>query len=208
MRRAMESGSDGGNAPRMIRASSMPAVKGGSDGDIRFPKSPAILFGRLVLPLLVCAAIGLSAPLVPGLFSVSSAYAFPVMLLPLLWALYRFEDWRNDIFLVTGAYAVDLDRKPLGIKETRRQIELASVQNIRTEQKGILSFLFRYGNVVLVSVGGASDLVFENVSRPRQVQEELFRLRERELRRVEERKRQDRLSELTRFAEAMEQIKR
>ena len=108
---------------------------------------------------------------------------------------------------MSGGYAVDLYRKPLGLKESRSQVDLASVQNIRTEQKGPFPVLFRFGDVVLVTAGGASDTVFRNVSRPWMVQQTLFQAREEGLRRLEESRMEERREDFLRFAEALDQIR-
>ncbi len=208
MRRTLEANGLGERVPRKISGSGYRQDSGSTGTDeIRFHKSLAVLFGRLILPVLIALIPILGVNVFAGLIPLSSNLIVAFALLPVLWALYRFEDWRNDSFLVSGGYAVDLYRKPLGLKESRRQVELASVQNIRTEQKGFLPFLFRFGNVILVTAGGAADTVFENVSRPWKVQETLFHYREDDIRRREASRREQRKDDLTRFAEALDQIR-
>lgn len=212
IRRSLEESGFADRAPVMIRPSVSGNSKESGIGELRFRKSMVVLTARLILPLLVTAVPLLAAEAVAGILA--STAEIPVnfirlaALLPLFWAWYIFEDWRNDSFRVSGGYAVDLYRKPLGLKETRRQVDLASVQNIRTEQKGLLSVLFRFGDVILVTAGGASDTVFKNVSRPWIVQDSLFRAREEGLRIGEERQREERKDDLLRFAEAMDQIRK
>ncbi len=208
IRRTLEENGLGAAAARKIRDSGLKQNNGFTALDgIRFRKSPAVLSGRLVLPVLIALIPILGVDIFTGLLSIPGEYILASSILPILWALYRFEDWRNDIFQVTGGYAVDLYRKPLGLKESRRQVELVSVQNIRTEQKGLMPFLFRFGDVILVTAGGAADTVFQNVSRPWKVQKTLFRYREEELRRRDTALREQRKEDLTRFAEALDQIR-
>ena len=208
MRRSLERTGIAPGAPKMIRPSMQTGGKSRVvPGELRFRKSPAVLSARLILPLLITAVPILGADIITGLLSLPRLPVMASALLPLFWAWYRFEDWRNDSFRVSGGYAVDVYRKPLGLKESRRQVDLSSVQNIRTEQKGLFSFLFRFGDVILVTAGGASDTVFENVSRPWKVQEALFRSREEGLRIREERQMEERKDDLVRFAEALEQIR-
>ena len=208
MRRTLEAGGLGESVPRKIRGSGLKRDSGGPGAEeIRFRKSLAVLFGRLILPVLIALIPILGVDIFAGLLPLPNKLIISFALLPVLWALYRFEDWRNDRFLVSGGYVVDLYRKPLGLKESRRQVELASVQNIRTEQKGLMPFLFRFGDVILVTTGGAADTVFKNVSRPWKVQETLFRYREEDIRRREVSRREQRKDDLTRFAEALDQIR-
>ena len=210
LRRSLEGSTLAAGAPRLVR-SARPAAPAGPSGDIRFRKSLAVLTARLFLPVLLMllpliAADSLAA-LFPGTEGPSPGLIRLAALLPLFWAWYVFEDWRNDSFRVSGGYAVDLYRKPLGLKESRSQVDLASVQNIRTEQKGPFPVLFRFGDVVLVTAGGASDTVFRNVSRPWMVQQTLFQAREEGLRRLEESRMEERREDFLRFAEALDQIR-
>jgi membrane protein YdbS with pleckstrin-like domain len=207
MRRTLEESGLGVSVPVMLRGVETGQKSVGQRTDkIKFRKSLAVLVGKLLLPLLVGLIPVLGVDVIAGLLPLPGALIYSLTIIPILWALYRFEDWRNDSYLVSGGYAVDLYRKPLGLKESRRQVELASVQNIRTEQRGLLPFLFRYGDVILVTAGGAADTVFEHVSRPWMVQEALFRYREEDLRRREVAARNQRKDDLTRFAEALDQI--
>ncbi len=208
LRRSLEGSGLGAVVPLRIEGPGPGTVKGKSrEEGMQFRKSSAVLLGRLILPLLISFIPILGVRMLSELLSISGIYIITLSLLPLLWALYRFEDWRNDSYQVTGGYAVDLYRKPLGLKESRRQVELASVQNIRTEQKGLIPFLFRYGDVILVTAGGAADTVFKSVSKPWRVQESLFSYREADLRRRELSSREQRKDDFVRFAEALDQIR-
>jgi hypothetical protein len=211
IRRSLEKTGVSSRVPKLIESAQNVMRESSRDqkrGDIRFRKSPMVLVGRLLLPISIAAAVtagaGIAAPLVP----IPAYWIRLAAVLPFLWALYRLEDWRNDSFGIADGYAVDLYRKPLGQKESRRQVALSSIQNIRTEQNGFLPFLSRYGNVILVTAGGAADTVFENVARPWRIQGALFRHREDDRRRREEMERESRKDDLIRFAEALDQIHR
>ena len=210
LRKSLEGSGLAAGVPRLLRtAGHIPDA--GSSGEIRFRKSLAVLASRMILPVLLMVLPLVFADDIAGLLTgtldLSAGIIRMAALLPFFWAWYRFEDWRNDSFQVSGGYAVDLYRKPLGLKENRSQVDLVSVQNIRTEQKGPFPVLFRYGDVVLVTAGGASDTVFRNVSRPWRVQQALFRAREEGLRRLEEGRMEERREDFLRFAEALDQIR-
>lgn len=206
MRRILEKNQIGNRIPRMIQSSQSSKPQAAGSNEFRFRKSLFVLFGRLFLPLLTMLIPILGADILISMLPISRITAMGMALIPGLWALYRYEDWRNDIFTISGNYVIDIYRKPLGLKETRKQVDINSIQNIRTEQKGPAALLFRYGDVILVTVGGASDAIFSNVSRPWKVQETLFRHRENLRRQREEADRNNRKEELIRFAEALEQI--
>ena len=106
------------------------------------------------------------------------------------WLLWQYEDWRNEIFCMTPTHLIDIDRLPLGFRESRRQAALEQVQNINAVVPNLWARLFNYGNVIIETAGPTGDLVFEWVTRPQAVQAEIFRRIEamREERRAEERK--------------------
>jgi len=208
LRRTLGESGLGHAVPLKIQDSERDQGKGKSHEDgIRFRKSPAVLFGRLLLPVFLALIPVLGGILFSDVLPVSRNIVFSLASVPLFWALYRFEDWRNDSFQVSGGYVIDLYRKPLGLKETRRQVELVSVQNIRTEQKGLIPFLFRFGDVILVTAGGAADTVFRSVSRPWKVQETLFHYREKELGKRDLARREQQKEDFIRFTEALDQIR-
>ncbi len=152
-----------------------------------FRKSLAILAGRLLPPL-----AGGAASLWLGL---EFGASLPALLAPLpaggalagaLLALWRWMDWRDDRFQVRDGYILDIDRKPLGRRESRKLATLDAVQTVRAEQNGPLSLLFGFGDVTVITTGGSEDIVFEGVARPREVQAVLLGLRDAWLRRREE----------------------
>ncbi|MFH2038417.1 MAG: cyclic nucleotide-binding domain-containing protein [Chloroflexota bacterium] len=87
-----------------------------------------------------------------------------------VWWLYKYLDWRNDIYQVTQDQIVDIDKTPLG----RIQHKAAPLENIlSTEYKriGLLEVLLNFGNVY-ITVGGAQ-LIFEDVADPPTVQQDI-----------------------------------
>lgn len=88
-----------------------------------------------------------------------------------IWWLYEFVDWRNDIYIITPSQVIDLDRKPLG-SERRREAPLKNIQTIEYKRIGIWGLLFNFGTV-FIHVGD-TDLTFDFVSNPSEVQKELF----------------------------------
>jgi hypothetical protein len=98
--------------------------------------------------------------------------------------IYRAEDWRNDIYVITNDQLIDRNKKPLG-REDVRTANLANIEAIRFEQKGLWALLFNFGTV-FVRVG-LQELPFHNIYNPSEVQRELFRrIAERENKRQQE----------------------
>jgi uncharacterized membrane protein YdbT with pleckstrin-like domain len=94
------------------------------------------------------------------------------------WFVWQVEDWRNDTYQVNNRYVIDIDRRPFGTGESRKQAELSNVQNISADRSGLLPTLFNYGNVYVETAGVSADITFEHVANPNQVQRDIFERRE------------------------------
>ncbi len=101
-----------------------------------------------------------------------------VLLFDFAWLVWRFEDWRNDTFQLTERYVIDIDRRPFGFGESRKQAQLSEIQNIRADRPNIWATLFRYGSVHVETAGSNANIVFENVVDPNRIQSDIFRRRE------------------------------
>jgi hypothetical protein len=97
-----------------------------------------------------------------------------LILFDLLWLLWRYEDWRNDIFQLTDRDVIDIDRRPFGFGESRKQAPLRNIQNVRAERPGFFATLFDYGNVHIETAGADSDIIFDRVPHPSQVLSDIF----------------------------------
>ena len=206
MRRILEK--DNPDRPRILRASG--TVSGESSenklemGQTIFRKSIFLLLKKTALPVMLIVI-----PLLFYNYLAQTLQFFYFVPIPaFFWLLYRFEDWRNDKYLVSGGYAVALHRVPLGLKETRRQVELIAVQNIRMEQKNLLAVLLGFGDIVLVTTGGGADMVFQMVSRPWRVQQLLFQRREGIKSLEENRQRERENEEMIKMAQVLKDIQR
>ena len=87
-----------------------------------------------------------------------------------VWWLYKYIDWRNDIFQVTPEQIFDIDKTPLG-REERRAAPLDNILSTEYKRIGLIEVLLNFGNVY-ITVGGAQ-LVFEDVADPPAVQQDI-----------------------------------
>ncbi len=113
----------------------------------------------------------------------------------LLWWIYQYVDWRNDIFQVTDDQILDIDRTPLG-REERKAAPLDNILTTESERIGFLRVVLNYGNVS-ITVGG-TQLIFEDVFDPPSVQQDIDRRREA---RLERKKRAEAAAERERVAD-------
>lgn len=137
-------------------------------------------------------------------------FSLPVVMIPfLLWWIYQYVDWRNDIFQVTQDQILDIDRKPFGTEE-RRVAPLDNILSTRYERRGLAGYLFNFGTVY-IAVGGTS-LAFEDVSDPASVQADIDRRRlaaRRKKEEVEIRREQERMADwLVAYHENAEEFRR
>jgi hypothetical protein len=100
----------------------------------------------------------------------------PTLLIPvIIWWIYQYLDWRNDIYVVTSDQILDIDKKPFGT-ETRRSAPLENILSTEAERVGLPGYLMNFGTVY-ITIGGAS-LDFEGVQDPSGVQADIDRRRE------------------------------
>jgi CRP-like cAMP-binding protein/uncharacterized membrane protein YdbT with pleckstrin-like domain len=98
-----------------------------------------------------------------------------ILLLPIGgWLWYEYEDWKNDIFMVSADEIFDIDRKPFG-KEERRSAQIENILSTSYSRNGIVPIIFNYGTVK-ISVGG-TQMGFEDVMDPASVQADINRRR-------------------------------
>ncbi len=91
------------------------------------------------------------------------------------WLGYRYEDWRNDIYILQPDRIVDITASPFGLRGTsRKEAKLAAVQNVSYAARGVLDNAFNMGDVIILTAAGEGKLVFERVYNPRQIQRDIF----------------------------------
>ena len=122
----------------------------------------------------------------------------PFLLIPVFgWWLYKYVDWKNDIFRVTSDQIFDIDKKPLG-SEQSRAAPLDNILSTRYERLGFLGYILNYGTVY-IDVGSAH-FAFEDVLDPATVQSDIDR---RRLSRISGKKAAERAEERKRMADWM-----
>ncbi len=148
-------------------------------GVITYRRNYFILFWDILLPVLVFGFIILIGGLVYRLSYVEPliilAVLTPLLLLTLFWLIWRYEDWRNDIFQLTERYVIDIDRKPFGFGESRKQAPLSNIQNVTAERPGFFATVFDYGNVHIETAGAEAEILFDKIPRPSKVLSDIFR---------------------------------
>jgi hypothetical protein len=135
---------------------------------ITYRKHWIILFYRTWLPILM--TIGVLILIYMHFFS--TLINLTLLAIPLLWWLYEYVDWRNDIYQVTDDKIFDINRRPLGT-ERKQEASLENILSMEARRVGFMGILFNYGKVI-IDVSG-SRFIFENVYNPAQAQQDIFR---------------------------------
>jgi uncharacterized membrane protein YdbT with pleckstrin-like domain len=106
------------------------------------------------------------SPMVVGTIALGLIIAF--------WWVWRYEDWRNDLFILKPDQVIDYKRSPFGIQGTKqRTAGLIAVQNVTATTKGFVDVIFNIGDVVILTGGTINELIFSRVSNPRGIQREI-----------------------------------
>ena len=161
----------------------------------------------LILLLEVGVAVALGLPLFSFLPR-STALGLVVTLASLLALviLYQYEDWRNDIYVLTDDRIIDIDRKPLFLQEERREASLAMIQDVKYVIPGIIYNLLNVGRVLIETAGTAGEFTFDWVHDPRRVQAEVFARLEAFREREKEEERKARAAELRELLQAYKKM--
>lgn len=131
-----------------------------------------------------------------------------------LWFIYQYVDWRNDIYIVTDNEVIDVERE-LAIypffflyTENRRQASLANVQYVDLKVPSPLAMLLNYGDVIVQTAGAEGTLDFVFVSNPRRVHDEILRRLGEYQDRQREREFQERWGDMPQWFETYRDIQR
>ncbi len=146
------------------------------DGAIIFRTHWWILCKKTAFPIIFLFGVFITAWLrYVGVFEYNAnliyTSAIVLTLIGWSWWFYRYLDWRNDVYIISGDQLVDVNRRPLGSEE-RRSAPVKNVQTVEYSRKGIISLILNYGTV-RIQIGN-EELTFDNVYKPSEVQIEIF----------------------------------
>lgn len=137
---------------------------------------------------------------------VTVLYALAAFLL-IPWFLWQFEDWQNDFYQVTASRVIHVERLPFFLREERREASLEQVTNVRFKQP-FWGRVFGYGDVTVETAAPAGAFEFRMVSRPQDVQAEIFAHIEDARRRRQQYEAERRRADLLEWFSVYEEIQR
>ncbi len=169
---------------------------------------PLTLFIVVSILVVVVALGALSQPegqssptnLILPLYGVVALFIVP-------WMLWQFEDWQNDFYQVTATRIVDVERSPLLLRENRREASLEQVTSVQFSQS-FWGRILGYGNVTVETAAKAGTFTFDMVSRPQEVQAEIFRHIEMARQRKQQQEAEIRRAEMLDWFSTYDELKR
>ena len=143
-----------------------------------------LLFFALAVLAVVGPALAQWRPLDP--ISLALAAVEIVVFGRLLWL---YEDWRNDLYLLTDTAVVDIERSPLYLREEAKQAGLDAIQDVSYVIPHPLAEFLDYGNILIQTAGPLGKVTWDHIANPREVRREI----------------NDRINEFQRRRQAMQQ---
>jgi CRP-like cAMP-binding protein len=147
------------------------------DGTIIYHTHWLILLRKTFYPVLfnITVVVLVLLKIFGGLGIFSEAFVFGAAIILTVfgwgWWFYQFQDWQNDIYIITKDQLIDVYRKPLGT-EDRRSAPIKNIQTVEFLRKGIIGLILNFGTV-RIQIGN-EELTFDNVYNPSKVQSEIY----------------------------------
>jgi hypothetical protein len=92
------------------------------------------------------------------------------------WYLWRYDGWRNDIYIVTDTRIIDIEGSPFHLQEeSRKEGTFDVIQNTDYSSPNWLFRILRLGDVEISTAAQQEPFTFDLVSRPEEVQQEIFK---------------------------------
>ena len=95
-----------------------------------------------------------------------------------LYMLHTFFDFALDTWVVTNQRIINIEQKGLFSRQVAEQ-DIARIQDVTAEIKGILPTLFDFGNVSIQTAGEKERFLFKQIKNPQRIVEIISKLVER-----------------------------
>lgn len=92
----------------------------------------------------------------------------------LFWALWRWANWRNDLYMLDRERVYDIERLPFGLREQSKETLVTRITDVTYLVPGPLAHMLNYGDVYLKTPGESTEFTFRGVPCPREVQREII----------------------------------
>lgn len=198
----MRDGNDDDDAPKRInqKTSILGWMKSFNDqGETVYRKHLLIWMRRVFVPglLTMGGVFLLLLGTVTALGVVGLGLGMVVMLVGLIWFYLADWDWRHDTYVIGDDTIKIIHKRPLWLQNENDQVRVVRIDNVVSEQSGLIENLFNYGDVRISLLGGdvGNAKIFKYVPSPQDVQAEITRRMERLRQREQEREQEQRREE-------------
>lgn len=105
----------------------------------------------------------------PTLKLLASAYYLWIW----LFLFSNFVDYYLDIWIVTDDRVLNIEQQGL-FNRTVSELDLANIQDVTSEVRGILPYVFGYGDVYIQTAAEQSRFIFEQIPQPDEIRKRLL----------------------------------
>jgi hypothetical protein len=140
---------------------------------LRGAVAPLLLLGAVLA--LWTGSIVMGEPGVVGPLEVVLGWA-ALVLTPvcLIWSLWNWEDWRNDLYRLDHERVYHIESLPFGLREQSKETTMGRISDVMYVVPGPIANLLNYGDVIIKTPGEATEFVFHGIPCPREVQQEIM----------------------------------
>lgn len=194
-----------------IRNTIWPFQRKESNGNIIYRKHWLELIISARTPLITIALLSLFTFLIV-LFGSGVGTAIFLLgalnLIAVVFFIWRYEDWRNDYYILTEDRVIDIERSPFGIAGIKqKEASFAVIQSVDSKVEGFWNSRLNVGDVIIRTAGMNNEITFKRIWNPRLVQRDIeSRMRSYRIRQ-EEKASEKRTKEITDMFSLYDQIK-
>ncbi|MBU1663322.1 PH domain-containing protein [Patescibacteria group bacterium] len=148
-------------------------------------KDLLILFGKFILTLILAglpALVGfIMLNIYPNLWQGETSYPLIVLavsgyvLFIWLFLFFSFIDYYLDVWLITSQRIIDIRQEGF-FSRTVAELKLSQIQDVTSELKGVLKFIFRFGDVYVQTAGEVQRFTFRQIPHPEEVRDIIIKL--------------------------------
>jgi hypothetical protein len=90
------------------------------------------------------------------------------------WAIWNWEDWRNDLYKLDHERVYHIESLPFGLREQSQETLIGLISDVMYVVPGPVASLLNFGDVVIKTPGEATEFDFKSIRCPREVQQEIM----------------------------------
>ncbi len=134
---------------------------------------PVLLFGTAFSGWLIALFSGERQ----GITTIESIMGWAALLLfPIctFWALWKWEDWRNDLYKLDHERVYHIESLPFGLREQSKETLVTRITDVTYIVPSLVANMLNYGDVVIKTPGESTEFIFSKIPCPREVQQEIM----------------------------------